>query len=54
MNGKGDKERTKKYKQYWNNFDIIKWHDTVEAGPGDVLWTTKKGIKKKVYGRRSR
>ena len=26
----------------------------VEAGPGDVLWTTKKGIKKKVYGRGSR
>lgn len=54
MSGKGDKLRTKKYKQYRDNFDVIKWHTEVEAGPGDVIWTTKKGIKKKVYGRGSR
>lgn len=52
MSGKGDKPRTKKYKQYRDNYNLINWDDKeVLIGPGDVAWKKKP---KKTYGRRSR
>lgn len=52
MSGKGDKERTKKYRQYRDNFDLIRWNGSVEANSVNVLSDNKK-IRKKVYGRGS-